>query len=66
VLLVRRSETCGEVMERTKTGRHLRVQLPEELMQILRWHAQALPPGPERESDLLFPSTTGGYRSSRP
>jgi integrase len=68
VLLVRRSETKGQVVERLKQGkrgriRWLRVPLPEDLMEILRWHAEHLPEGPMRESDLLFPSETGGYRA---
>ena len=68
VLLVRRSETKGEVVERLKQGkrgkiRWLRVPLPSELVDILRWHVDRLPEGPMRESDLLFPSETGGYRA---
>jgi integrase len=63
VLLVRRSETRGQVMERTKTGRRLRIPLPVELMEILRWHVDNLPDGPMREAELLFPSTSGGYRA---
>lgn len=63
MLLVRRSETRGEVMERTKTGQLLRIPLPAELMDILRWHVGNLPEGPMRESPLLFPSRSGGYRA---
>ncbi len=63
VLLVRRSETMGEVRETTKTGRRLRIPLPSDLIEILRDHAAALPQGPMQDSDLLFPSTTGGYRA---
>jgi integrase len=64
ILLVRRSQTLGdEVMERTKTGYRQRLALPRELMDILRWHADGLPPGPMRDSDLLFPSETGGFRA---
>jgi integrase len=63
VLLVRRSETRGEVMETTKTGRRLRIPLPVELMDILRWHVSSLPEGPMRDSELLFPSLVGGYRA---
>jgi len=32
--------------------------------QHLRWHADRLPAGPMRESELLFPSETGGFRSA--
>jgi integrase len=64
VLLIRRSETMGEVVERTKTKRRLRIPLPSVLMDILKWHQDRLPVGPMRDSDLLFPSETGGYRSA--
>ena len=64
ILLIRRSECLGAVIDRTKTGRNLRIPLPEELMEILRWHVGNLTAGPMRDSDLLFPSTTGGFRSS--
>jgi hypothetical protein len=50
-------------MERTKTGHNQRLALPPSLVEILRWHALRLPAGPMRESDLLFPSATGGYHS---
>lgn len=64
VLLVRRSQTRGdEVMETTKTARHQRVSLPEDLVAILRWHIDTLPEGPMADSELLFPSETGGYRA---
>lgn len=59
VLLVRRSHTRKqEVMETTKTGRHQRLKLPEELMEILRWHVDQLTPK-RSESDLLFPPRWG-------
>jgi hypothetical protein len=32
-------------------------------MAVLLWHADRLPAGPMQESDLLFPSETGGFRS---
>jgi integrase len=63
VLLVRRSQTDGEAMNKTKTARDQKLHLPLELMQVLHWHAERLPSGPQTESDLLFPSETGGYRS---
>jgi integrase len=63
VLLIRRSETRGAAMERTKTGRRLRIPLPRELMDILQGHVAGLPEGPMRESELLFPSNTGGFRA---
>lgn len=50
-------------MERTKTGKRLRIPLPAELMDVLREHVAALPEGPMRDSELLFPSSTGGFRA---
>ena len=65
VLFVRRSHTRKqEVMETTKSGRHQRLKLPEELMEILRWHVEHLTPKRSR-SDLLFPPRWGdGFMSS--
>jgi len=54
----------GEVMERTKTGRRLRVPLPEELMAILQWHVDNLP-AELRRSELLFPSEMGASALGR-
>jgi site-specific recombinase XerD len=65
VVLARRSQTRGdEVREATKNSTRFRVTLPPDVMTVLRWHADRLPPGLMRESDLLFPSETGGFRSS--
>jgi site-specific recombinase XerD len=65
VLLVRRSHTrTQEVMETTKTGLRQRLRLPAELMEILRWHVAHLPEGKMQESNLLFPSTTGGLMAA--
>jgi site-specific recombinase XerC len=65
VLLVRRSQTVGdEVMNTTKTHRRQRIALPTDLVTILQWHVDTLPDeGPMAESDLLFPSETGGFRA---
>jgi Phage integrase family. len=64
VLFVRRSQTRGEeVMNVTKQGTRYRIDLPEDLMTILRWHGVNLPAGPMGSSELLFPSETGGFRS---
>ncbi len=64
VVLARRSQTRGdEVREATKNATRFRVTLPADVMAVLRWHADRLPAGPMRESDLLFPSETGGFRS---
>lgn len=65
VLLVRRSQTGDEEpMETTKTGKIQRISLPKDLIEILDWHKDQLPKGPMKESDLLFPSETGGYRAA--
>jgi len=64
VVFARRSQTRGnEVMEATKSSTRFRVTLPIELMSVLSWHADRLPAGPMRDSELLFPSETGGFRS---
>ena len=64
-LLIRRSHTRGDVeMIGTKTGGDDEISVPEELMDVLRWHVETqLRPGPQRESELMFPSEVGGYRS---
>lgn len=66
ILLVRRSHTSGAVMETTKTGVLQRIALPAEVMDILRWHDQRLERGAAaiRDSELLFPSDVGGFRSA--
>lgn len=76
VLRVRRSHTVGDaVMGSTKTKRWQTVPLPAELVSVLREHcalvdaeAQRVDPRFDRDrgasSELLFPSRTGGFRSS--
>jgi hypothetical protein len=65
VLLVRQSHTRGsEVMASTKQKTRYRISLPAELMDVLRWHVANLAPGPQQDSDLLFPATTGGFRAA--
>jgi hypothetical protein len=65
VLLVRRSHTFGEVtMVGTKTGVDLEITVPEELCDVLTWHVAAqLHTEAQRQSELLFPSETGGFRA---
>lgn len=64
VLLVRRSQTRNEeVMRKPKTGLRQRLMLPADLVDILRWHAGQLKDA-MAESELLFPSDTGGFRSA--
>jgi len=64
-ILVRRSQTVGdEVMETTKQKRRYPIDMPAEVTAVLRWHVDTQLAMPEqKESDLLFPSVTGGYRS---
>ncbi len=65
VLLFRRSNTHGQiVMEGVKTGGEERVQVPEELLGVLRWHVDTQLKSPnQRQSDLLFPALHGGFRA---
>jgi len=63
ILLIRQPQTLDGVVTNTKTGRRLRIPLPPDLLAILAWHVEQLPVGPMRDSDLLFPSTTGRWRS---
>jgi len=64
VILVRRSHTRRkDVMETTKTKRHQRLELPPELVDILRWHVDELQNDRMRESELLFPSRIGGFHA---
>jgi integrase len=63
-ILVRQSHTIG-IMQTTKTGIKQRVHVPEEVMDVLRWHVETqLITDKQRESKLLFPADDGGYRSS--
>jgi integrase len=64
-ILVRQSHTQGdEVMRTTKQKRKYAIDLPEAAMQVLRWHVETqLETDEQRDSDLLFPSIVGGFRS---
>ncbi len=64
-VLIRRSQTIGtEVMNKTKTGEDLRIPLPEDVMDVLRWHVETQLATPEQQaSELLFPSVTGVFRA---
>lgn len=70
VLLIRRSQTLGEALNRTKTGKRVRLFLPEMLVQVLQTHVAGLI-GKRAESDLLFPprwtrtiETAKGYQTN--
>jgi integrase len=64
-LLVRRSNTeANHVEDRTKTGLDLDPVLPREILDVLAWHIKTqLTTREQLESDLLFPTEEGGYRS---
>jgi hypothetical protein len=64
-LRVRRSQTVGdEVMRTTKQRPRYIIDLPEKVMGVLRWHVDTQLRTPEQQdSDLLFPSRTGGVLS---
>jgi integrase len=65
VVLVRRSHTLGdEVMNTTKTKLRQRINVPAEVIQVLREHERAQLKTPEQiASDLLFPAADGGFLS---
>jgi integrase len=65
-LRVRRSHTVGdEVMRTTKQRHRYTIDLPEEAMQVLRWHVDTQLRAPEQQaSELLFPTVDGQFRSS--
>ena len=65
VVLVRRSHTLGdEVMGTTKTGLRQHINLPSQVMEVLRWHVATQFTTPEQKaSELLFPAEDGGFRS---
>lgn len=64
-LLVRQSQTYGsEVLKTTKQKTRYAIDLPEDVVEVLRWHVQTQLVTPEQqESDLLFPSIVGGFRA---
>jgi len=64
-LLVRRSQTIRDiVLNRTKQKTRYAIDLPEEVLKVLRWHVETQLVTPEQQdSELLFPSITGGFRA---
>jgi hypothetical protein len=64
-LLIRRSQTHGErVMNRIKVkGVRQRIHLPDQLVEILRWHVDTQLDEEQKASDLLFPASNGGFRT---
>jgi integrase len=66
-LRVRRSHTVGdEVWNNTKQKRRYTIDLPTEAVDVLQWHVETQLKTPEQhDSDLLFPSITGGFRTMK-
>ena len=64
-LLVRRSHSLGdEVMNTTKQRTKYKIHLPADVMSVVRWHVETQLVTPEqKDSELLFPSVTGGFRA---
>ena len=53
-------------MRTTKQKRRYTIDLPPEAIEVLRWHVATQLITPEQEdSDLLFPSITGGFRTQK-
>jgi hypothetical protein len=64
LLLVRQSQTLGvEVVQRTKQRTRYTIALPRDVLDVLRWHVANLVTDAQRDSDLLFPSEVGGFRT---
>jgi integrase len=66
LLLVRRSRGVGQrVMDMTKTAHDQVIKLPDFVLEVLRWHVdKQLFTREMEDSDLLFPSEAGRYRSN--
>lgn len=66
LLYIRRSYTIGaEAMDATKTKRDQDIALPSEVVKVLQWHIDTqLITDEQVDSELLFPSRKGGFRSS--
>src|SRR5262249_7221717 len=64
IVLLRRSNPIGqEIVDETKTSPDQEIPLPDEVLRVLRAHVDALPPGPMRDSDRLFPAVNGKMRA---
>lgn len=64
-LYVRRSNTESDSVEDfTKTKRDQTIPLPKDVVDVLKWHIDTqLETWQMRESELLFPTRDGGFRS---
>ena len=64
-ILIRRSQTRGdEVMQMTKQRTRYSITVPKTVLDVLTWHIEQQLRTPEQQdSELLFPSTVGNFRS---
>lgn len=64
-LRVRQSQTLGEtVLTTTKQKTRYTIELPPSAIEVIRWHMRTQLETPEQQdSNLLFPSVTGGFRA---
>jgi integrase len=64
-LLVRRSQTIGEtVLNTTKQKTRYVIELPSSVVEVMHWHVDTQLETPEqKDSALLFPAVTGGFRA---
>lgn len=64
-ILIRRSQTKGtEVMKMTTQRTRYSINVPHPELDVLTWHVEQQLHTPEQQdSDPLFPSVTGGFRS---
>jgi len=61
---IRQSQTAGEApIPTVKNKRNYTITLPDEALKVLQWHVDNCLVDAMKDSDLLFPSTTGGFRS---
>jgi hypothetical protein len=63
IVLRRSNPLQQQIVDATKNKHDQELPLPPAAMRVLRAHVEALPPGPMRDSDLLFPSIHGGMRT---
>jgi integrase len=60
ILLVRRSNAVGDtIVETTKTKKHQKITLPDEVVEVMLTQARTY----AKDSEYLFPGDTGGLRS---
>ena len=62
--MLRRSNPLHQaIVDATKNKHDQELPLPSAAMCVLRAHVEALPPGPMRDSDLIFPAIHSGMRT---